>query len=308
MNELDRELSPREQLLESIPFEGSAGVVYLVLQGALALGAIALTLFLMRILFARVKRTRIPPPNWGGPEVLYIMVGWLLLQVFVGALTAQILQPLPLNPLSPVLEIYFELPTRTILGLMGGAIAGLLTAGAILHLPKLHGQAFQVLGLGTGSLFQGGVIGALAWLFAIPGGFAIIMLWSISLLLLGVEPDPQPVTEFFVNTITSGSWSTSILIIMFGVVIAPIVEELLFRALLFRWLEKRFNTSVGVVLSAIMFGAIHGSLVAFLPIALLGALLAILLHRTGNVWTCIGLHVVFNAGQFFLMWVTASYS
>jgi len=57
-----------------------------------------------------------------------------------------------------------------------------------------------------------------------------------------------------------------------------------------------------------MFGAIHGSLVAFLPIALLGALLAILLHRTGNVWTCIGLHVVFNAGQFFLMWVTASYS
>jgi len=236
------------------------------------------------------------------------MVGWLLLQVFIGTLTTRVMQPLPVNPLSPVLEIYFQLPTRTIIGLMGGAIAGLLTAGAILLLPKLHGQALQVLGLGTGSLFQGGVVGTLAWLSAIPGGFAIVMLWSISLLLLGVEPDPQPVTEFFVDTITSGSWSTSILIIIFGVVIAPVVEELLFRALLFRWLEKRFNTSVGVVLSAIMFGAIHGSLLAFLPIALLGALLAVLLHRTGNLWTCIGLHVTFNAGQFFLMWLTASLS
>ena len=50
-----------------------------------------------------------------------------------------------------------------------------------------------------------------------------------------------------------------------------------------------------------MFGAIHVNLLALVPVTALGVILAIVYHRTHNLWCCIILHALFNAVQFVVM-------
>jgi CAAX protease family protein len=77
-------------------------------------------------------------------------------------------------------------------------------------------------------------------------------------------------------------------------VLAPIVEELMFRGVGFGLLEP-FGRSVAVLVVGLAFGLVHG-LVAGLPvIAAFGAGLAYIRARTGSIYPCILLHAAFNA-------------
>jgi membrane protease YdiL (CAAX protease family) len=79
------------------------------------------------------------------------------------------------------------------------------------------------------------------------------------------------------------------------VVIAPITEELLFRGVLLRGLVRSYGERVGLLVSAVLFGLLHGrpaeALVAFVAGLVLGALRL----RTRSVLPCIALHVGVNA-------------
>jgi len=85
------------------------------------------------------------------------------------------------------------------------------------------------------------------------------------------------------------------------VVMAPWVEELLFRGLLFRWLLGYRSVLASAILSGVFFGVIHDALTSIVPIACLGVALAWLYHRTGSLLTSIVFHTVFNAIMTILM-------
>lgn len=83
-------------------------------------------------------------------------------------------------------------------------------------------------------------------------------------------------------------------------VVAPIAEELFFRGFIFGGL-RRHGVTVAVLLSGTLFGLSHlgGSPLAFIPpLALLGMILALVYHRTGSLYTAIGLHALNNAIAF----------
>ena len=105
----------------------------------------------------------------------------------------------------------------------------------------------------------------------------------------------------FRGSFSEGNWGPALTVMFFGIGVAPVVEELLFRVVVYRWLARRLGVVTGVTLSALLFGLIHMSLFALLPITLLGVLLALVFERTGNIWACIALHAIFNSGQFLLM-------
>jgi uncharacterized protein len=84
------------------------------------------------------------------------------------------------------------------------------------------------------------------------------------------------------------------------VVVAPLVEEVIFRGVLFRALADRINLPVGLVLSSAIFAGIHIEVVASQPFALVGLftvgfLLALAYHLTGNLMVAVLGHAVFNA-------------
>ena len=79
------------------------------------------------------------------------------------------------------------------------------------------------------------------------------------------------------------------------ILIAPWLEELLFRGLLFRWLLGYRSVIASAVLSGVIFGVVHDSLASIFPIAALGVALALLYNRTGSLLTVILFHTFFNS-------------
>lgn len=82
-------------------------------------------------------------------------------------------------------------------------------------------------------------------------------------------------------------------ILIYMVICAPIVEELVFRKLIVDH-TVRFGQGVAIVVSGVVFGLFHGNLNQFVYAALMGMLLAFLYVKTGNIKVSIGVHMVIN--------------
>ena len=79
-----------------------------------------------------------------------------------------------------------------------------------------------------------------------------------------------------------------------AVVVAPVCEEVVFRGYLYPVAKRFWGPAVGALASSLAFAAAHASLVAMLPLALFGLLLAWLYERTGTIWAPIAAHACFN--------------
>lgn len=78
------------------------------------------------------------------------------------------------------------------------------------------------------------------------------------------------------------------------VVLAPIVEELLFRGVGYALLE-RFGRVAAILLVGIAFALVHGLVAGFPVIAVFGTGLAYLRARAESIYPCMLLHASFNA-------------
>ncbi len=114
----------------------------------------------------------------------------------------------------------------------------------------------------------------------------------------GYEPSAQGSVELLLH---AGSWAESAYIFVFATLVAPVAEELLFRGILFPFVRDLGKPRLAFWGSAILFGAIHGNLAAFIPLVCFGALLAALYLRTGNLLAPIAAHALFNFVPFILL-------
>ncbi len=89
----------------------------------------------------------------------------------------------------------------------------------------------------------------------------------------------------------AGAYTANFVVIA---LVAPVVEELLFRGLGYSLLV-RFGRWPAIGLVGIAFAAIHGLVAGFLVLALFGAALAWLRSRTRSVYPGMVVHGVFNA-------------
>jgi len=86
-----------------------------------------------------------------------------------------------------------------------------------------------------------------------------------------------------------------VLLVAIVAVGAPIIEELFFRGLFLRSVEKRFGTIWAVAVTSIAFGAIHLQFIQFPALATAGLVFALLTVRTGRLGPAIWAHIGFNA-------------
>lgn len=89
------------------------------------------------------------------------------------------------------------------------------------------------------------------------------------------------------------AWDVVLLVVIVGV-IAPIVEEIFYRGLLQRSMQRRFGAWPGVVLTALLFGAAHMQLLQFPALALAGLVFGIMAHRSGRLGPAMAAHLTFN--------------
>ncbi len=89
--------------------------------------------------------------------------------------------------------------------------------------------------------------------------------------------------------------------IIFIAALAAIGEELLFRGLLQRLFIKFFkNHWIGIIVSAILFSALHMQFYGFFPRLALGILLGLIYWYSGSLWVAILAHFVYDAALIIL--------
>lgn len=86
-----------------------------------------------------------------------------------------------------------------------------------------------------------------------------------------------------------------------ALIMAPVVEELIFRALMFPRLRRGVGTFFAVLITAGLFGFVHGHLVSFVYASVLGVVMTwLMIKNNESVIPSILCHAGFNAGNYLL--------
>lgn len=120
-------------------------------------------------------------------------------------------------------------------------------------------------------------------------GFGGSIIWGLFLLLFGLRAQ-EPLVPLF-----GTGFGSFLAVFVVGAILAPVVEEVVFRGFLFGGLRTHMEPRYAILLSAALFGALHFQPLAFPVLLLLGALLAALYQRTGSLWMPILMHFCINA-------------
>ena len=130
------------------------------------------------------------------------------------------------------------------------------------------------------------------WLMIMP--LVLLISWVMNL-LIGDQGGSNPLLELVLNIRDPLPLG---LLIFTIVVIAPLFEELVFRGVLLPVLSREFGVSLGIVISALVFGIAHLSIGELPPLFVLGIGLAILRLSTGRLFPCVLMHSLWNGITF----------
>jgi membrane protease YdiL (CAAX protease family) len=121
--------------------------------------------------------------------------------------------------------------------------------------------------------------------------------------LVGI--DLEPVVQPTVRALQGGApvWLT-VYVGLAAVLVAPFVEEVLFRGILYPTLKDRGYRRTALWGVSLLFAAIHGNLMTFVPLTFLALMLTLLYEQTGNLLAPILTHALFNALNF--VWLVRS--
>jgi len=142
-------------------------------------------------------------------------------------------------------------------------------------------------------LYAGGTL-----LMAMPVLILFNLGWLYLLKKLGLPDEPQDLLAIF--TKAKSPFVVAALLVV-ACVLAPLYEELLFRAGLYRFCRQRLGRNWALAFSGCLFGAMHMNLASFVPLALFGIVLALAYEATGSLRVAVVAHGLFNLNTVFLL-------
>lgn len=115
-----------------------------------------------------------------------------------------------------------------------------------------------------------------------------------------ILPMPTKFTKMMIEFMHYDS-TLEFLVILFLVGILPaFCEEMLFRGFILKSFKTKLSWPTSIFLTGILFGILHLSIYRFLPTAMLGIFMGILLYKTNSIWACMFMHFLNNSSIFIL--------
>ena len=102
----------------------------------------------------------------------------------------------------------------------------------------------------------------------------------------------QNIVELFNG---SNTMSQRAMIIVLAVAVAPIAEEFVFRFFLYGVLRRYLGRLGALLLTALLFAAVHAHLPSFAPLFVLGACFALAYEWSGSILVSMTMHSLFNS-------------
>jgi membrane protease YdiL (CAAX protease family) len=215
----------------------------------------------------------------GGPAKAFGLPEAILAAALIGFLL--------LNISSSVSRPATQLGTRNLLANLVFTVAIVLFIVTFLQL-----RGFDIGSLA--GLFKIGFVRALGTgIILLLAAYPLISLaTTLTQSLFGSDPSRQNIVELF-----SGSRTIEqrIMIIVFAVAIAPVVEEFLFRFFLYGVIRRYFGRFFGITVNALLFAAAHTHFPSFVPLFVLGSCFTIAYEWSGSILVAMTMHSLFNS-------------
>lgn len=147
------------------------------------------------------------------------------------------------------------------------------------------------------------LLALLYFLAFVPIRFGVEILWDgilrhLNALGLHISLQEQEMVGLIDGT---SSPAALIALLILAVVIAPIVEEMVFRAGLYRFLKGQIPRNTAIIASAGLFALLHMNLLVFPTLMLFGMALCLAYEASGNIKVPILMHAFFNLNAFLLI-------
>ncbi|MBQ8046869.1 MAG: CPBP family intramembrane metalloprotease [Prevotella sp.] len=198
-------------------------------------------------------------------DVVIYLVAFLFIQLFVTLIAQHFYADLAANPTALVVT---------------QAVSSVLTVVLFLALRWVSV---------SGNYIRTRPWGVLVWASLLTFGTIIPSEWLAEAMNIDAPED----YEQLMLRIMSSRWGY----LLIGILV-PVAEEMVFRGAILRSLLSMFNRQshwVAIVLSAMIFGAVHGNLAQFVHATLLGLLLGWMYYRTESIFPGIVVHWVNNS-------------
>jgi membrane protease YdiL (CAAX protease family) len=148
------------------------------------------------------------------------------------------------------------------------------------------------------------------------GGWALLLLVAalptvslvsqVTVLLLKNKAERQPLVELFSSAAQRGDVSTMAIVVLAGVIIAPVCEEFLFRGYFYGVGKRYVGAWISGLLTAALFAAFHASLTSLAGLFVLAIALTLSYERTGTLAVPITMHALFNATSLSVLYLQAT--
>lgn len=117
----------------------------------------------------------------------------------------------------------------------------------------------------------------------------LIVLGELSNCMIYFFPIPESIYAVFENLLTSTNG------LFAAIFVAAFTEELLFRGMILTGLSKLYSEKKAIIISAVLFGAIHIIPWQVFPAIGVGIFLGWVYVKFKSIWLCIGIHALNNA-------------
>ena len=131
---------------------------------------------------------------------------------------------------------------------------------------------------------------------------ALVLNWLCSAgieVLTGVQPSDQELVKCFSGE--ACPWGIRVTLGTLVLFEAPLLEEPLFRGIMFRGFASAMPAWAAMALSGFLFALVHVNAASFLPLLFLGCAFAELYRRTGTILAPMTAHALFNAANLALL-------
>lgn len=156
------------------------------------------------------------------------------------------------------------------------------------------------LGLSLKNFIKNVYYGLIGYVAAVPILVGTLIVIVIIVNITKYVPERQPVVELFLKEDNATFLAYTSL---FAAVVGPMIEELFFRGFMYGALRGRIGILWAMLFTSAVFAGLHTNVVGFLPIMVLGILLAYLYEKTGTLVSSITVHVIHNLSMVFFVFL-----
>ena len=138
----------------------------------------------------------------------------------------------------------------------------------------------------------------------------IIVIPIIGLIALGIRyalnlPLENPQMQFLAPK--NFSWIGALGMLLMGGLAVPFAEELFFRGVLFVWIRNKLGFWIGAIISAAIFGILHGDISVAGATFVMGLILAWFYENSKSLWPPIMIHAVYNSLELIFLYATIAF-